>query len=174
MAEIFYHAVPADWTREEKLRYLEKAGALGGVEWTEIVPDARNNWLRGGEREEFAQFLPISIPPRQRGGIEPGAMVFRRYSLGVSTNRDDTVYAFSNVAAAAQVQRFADDYNSELERFKKRRGATSVDDFVDYEKLKWSRNLKRHLRDLDAFEFDPSLIRRCLVRPFTRACYEPL
>ena len=27
MAEIFYHAVPADWTREEKLCYLAETGA---------------------------------------------------------------------------------------------------------------------------------------------------
>jgi predicted helicase len=167
VARIRYHAVPADWTREEKLRYLAKAGTLSGVEWTKLAPDARHNWLREDERAEFADFLPISIPPRQRVGIEPGPMVFRRYSLGVSTNRDDTVYAFSDGGVAAQVQRFAEDYNAELDRFKKKRGTKSVDDFVDYEKLKWSRNLKRHLRELDALDFDPARIRRCLPRPFT-------
>ena len=47
-----------------------------------------------------------------------------------------------------------------------------MDGFVDYEALKWSRNLKRHLRDLDEFKFHKKHLRRILVRPFSeRSCY---
>jgi predicted helicase len=91
----------------------------------------------------------------------------KHYSLGVSTNRDATVYGYSSECLAEQVQRFADAYNSEIQRYLDKKRPKDIDSFVDYAKLKWSRNLKRHFKDLDKFEFDRSCIRPCLYRPFT-------
>ena len=44
--------------------------------------------------------------------------IFRTYSLGVSTNRDDVVYDFDARRLAKRVEQFADDYNAELNRWK--------------------------------------------------------
>ena len=57
MAKIYYHAVPVDWTREQKYQFLEKAGSIAGIEWTELTPDARGNWLRTPNDDEFGGFL---------------------------------------------------------------------------------------------------------------------
>lgn len=59
MAEIRYHAVPVDWTRAEKLRYLDKVNTLRGVEWTDIAPNKKHQWLTGELREEFEGFVPL-------------------------------------------------------------------------------------------------------------------
>jgi predicted helicase len=43
-----------------------------------------------------------------------------------------------------------------------------LDDFVSYDKLKWSRNLKRWFRQEDELKFKPTDVRDSAYRPFTR------
>ncbi len=43
-----------------------------------------------------------------------------------------------------------------------------IDEFVNYDRLKWSRNLKRHLANGDHRTFDPAGIRCSLYRPFDK------
>ena len=81
--------------------------------------------------------------------------IFRTYSLGVSTNRDSVVYDFDAKKLAKQVEQFADDYNAELQRWKRKAKPPKdhkalikyIDDFVSYDDIKWSRNLKRWFRN---------------------------
>ena len=46
--------------------------------------------------------------------------------------------------------------------------ALYVDDFVNYERIKWSRDLKLKLLRGVALEFTPTAIRESLYRPFTK------
>jgi predicted helicase len=94
--------------------------------------------------------------------------IFRTYSLGVSTNRDSVVYEFNPKRLAARVERFADDYNAELSRWQKKGRPQDVDNFVNYEKVKWSRNLKRWFRQETELQFDGSRIRNSVYRPYTK------
>ncbi|MGI8964668.1 MAG: type ISP restriction/modification enzyme [Limisphaerales bacterium] len=94
--------------------------------------------------------------------------IFRTYSLGVSTNRDAVVYDFDAKRLAQRVEQFAENYNAELNRWQKKGRPDDVDNFVNYEKLKWSRNLKRWFRQEEELKFDANDIRDSAYRPFTR------
>ncbi|MBI3416301.1 MAG: helicase [Verrucomicrobia bacterium] len=165
MAKILYHAVPVPWRKEEKYARLETTASIAGVKWTKLTPDKKGNWITNDTDEEFDTFLPIGSKEAKAGTSVP--TVFRTYSLGVSTNRDAVVYDFDAKRLAKRVEQFADDYNAELHRWQKKGRPKDVDNFVSYEKIKWSETLKRHLTDEVEAKFSAKFIRKALYRPFT-------
>jgi predicted helicase len=163
--KIRYHAVPVGWRKEEKYRFLEAKTDIKGVKWEKLEPDDKGNWITNDTDEEFESFLPIGSKEAKAGMSVPS--IFRTYSLGVSTNRDAVVYDFDAKRLAKRVEQFADDYNAELNRWQKKGRPKDVDNFVSYEKVKWSETLKRHLTDEVEAEFSVKRIRKSLYRPFT-------
>lgn len=173
-AKIFYHAVGGDWRKEQKNSFLETKVDVNGVKWQKLAPDDRGNWITNDSDEEFDSFLPIGSKDAKAGMSVP--TIFRTYSLGVSTNRDSVVYDFDAARLAQRVEQFADDYNAELHRWKTKAKPPKdpqqlihyLDGFVSYDKIKWSRNLKRWFRQGDELKFDAADVRVTAYRPFTR------
>ncbi|MGA2174358.1 MAG: type ISP restriction/modification enzyme [Verrucomicrobiota bacterium] len=173
-AKIYYHAVGGDWRKEQKYSFLETKAHVGGVKWQKLSPDAKGNWLTNDTDDEFASFLPIGSKDAKAGTSVP--TIFRTYSLGVSTNRDAVVYDFDEEKLKKRAEQFAEDYNAELYRWKTKAKPPKdekllpgyVDNFVSYEKIKWSETLKRHLLEKDLAEYSQENIRGALYRPFTK------
>jgi predicted helicase len=164
-AKIYYHAVASDWRKEKKYEFLETKIDVDGVKWQKLDPDDRGNWITNDTDEEFDSFLPIGSKDAKAGMSVP--TIFRTYSLGVSTNRDAVVYDFDNERLAKRVEQFADDYNAELHRWQNKGRPGNVDNFVSYEKVKWSETLKRHLTDENEALFSKDKICKSLYRPFS-------
>ena len=162
---IRYHAVGQDWRKEEKYNFLEAKGNVDGVNWKKLKPDDRGNWITNENDEEFEAFIPIGSKDAKAGMSVP--TIFRTYSLGVSTNRDSVVYDFDPKRLAKRVEQIAEDYNAELHRWQKKGKPADVDNFVSYEKVKWSETLKRHFTDEVEAEFSGTKILKSLYRPFT-------
>ncbi len=175
-ATICHHAVPIPWKREEKYTYLEKAKSIAGVEWVRLKPNARQDWLTNDNDAEFGALIPIGSKDAKASRGVAGATIFRTYSLGVSTNRDSVVYDFNAAKLAERCEQFAEDYNAELERWKRKAKppkdpkalAVYVDNFVSYGRVKWSETLKKRLVELAPMEFNAANIRLTDYRPFTR------
>jgi predicted helicase len=163
--EIYYHAVGQDWRKEEKYDFLDQKISIKGVKWKKLKPDDKGNWITNETDEEFESFLPIGSKDAKAGMTVP--TIFRTYSLGVSTNRDSVVYDFDAKRLAKRVEQFADDYNAELHRWQKKGKPADVDNFVSYEKVKWSETLKRHLTDEVEAKFSAKQICNALYRPYT-------
>jgi predicted helicase len=53
MAKIHYTRVDEFWRKEEKYVYLDEKQHVGNVEWQELQPDAKGNWLTRGMEDEF-------------------------------------------------------------------------------------------------------------------------
>ena len=172
-AKIFYHSVPGDWRRDVKYKFLEDAGDLGGVEWEELKPDARGTWLTSNTDTEFAEFIPIGSKEVK---AEPSAnlpVVFRTYSLGVTTNRDEWVYDFDEQRLAEKIKVLAKNFNTEMARLQDHVGehgsVDNIDDFVNNDEMfiKWTDRLKEALGKGEKLKFVSSKLRRSLYRPFT-------
>ena len=58
-ARIHYARVDEFWRKEEKYAYLDEKRHVGNVEWQEIQPDAKHNWLTKGMRDDFEAFMPV-------------------------------------------------------------------------------------------------------------------
>ena len=170
---LLYHRVSEDWRKEEKLSWLKRKQGIVEVEWKTLMPDKNHAWLVPTFAEEFASFLPMGSTEGKSSKSEVEGTIFRTYSLGVSTNRDAVVYDFQSEALSNKVASFCENYNAEIDRYnRKAKGKVlegrTLDDFLDYSKIKWSRNLKRSLRNAKSLEFSSEHIRRALYRPFVR------
>jgi predicted helicase len=165
-AKIKYFELPDEQNRKEKFAFLKTKQDVAAIKWKLLKPDDRHDWFPSPTDAEFASFIPISSKDAKAGVSVP--TVFRTYSLGISTNRDSIVYDFNVERLTKRVEKFADDYNMELHRWLKKGKPEDVDNFVNYEKIKWSRNLKRWFRQEEEMEVKKGVVRSCFYRPFNR------
>ncbi len=174
--KLYYYRVPDFWTRIEKLDFLAKKRSIANIEWLELQPDERNTWITEGLRPEFRTFL--SLGSKEARSVHHGTIeetnirtIFKTYSLGPRTSRDNWMYDFHRDSLTQKVTHFVDSYNSEVDHWRRRgNNSKSVDDFVTYDdtKMKWSRDLKLDLQRERYAEFDDAKIRWSLYRPYCK------
>ncbi len=174
--KLYYYRVPEYWTRTEKLALLAKKGNVAAIEWQVLQPDEKYNWITEGLRTEFETYLPLGSKEARavhHGTVEEAKVktLFKTYSLGIRTNRDDWMYDFSRDALIQKVIRFVETYNGEVDRWRRRgNDTTSVDDFVTYNntKIKWSESLKLDLQRHQYAEFSETKVRTSMYRPYCK------
>ncbi len=170
--KIFYTRVDEFWRKEDKYRYLDSKEHYQNIEWKPITPDQRYTWLTEGLHTEFETFIPMGTREAKSVKGEVNDVIFKTYSLGVSTNRDAWVRNFNRNALTENMNRMIDTYNEQVLKWEREATRnTNVDDFVisDEKKIKWSRNLKRELKRRKIAEYTEPKMRSSLYRPFTKS-----
>ncbi len=167
-ATIHYHALDDKQRGSAKLAELKKAENIRGLEWQTLEPDAKSNWITEGLHKGFADLLPMGTKEAKASANIDVKAIFKTYSPGVKTDRDNVVYDFNKEKLATRVQQFIADYNSEVIRWQQAGRPREVDAFVDYNKVKWSQHLKSELMREKLGEFDSTSIRTALYRPFAK------
>ena len=167
-ARIFYACVDESWRKEQKTLFLEERRHIANVKWQEVQPDERHNWLTEGFRQDFQSFPSMGTKEARRSKGKLSETVFKTFSLGVNTARDAIVYDFNQDILLGRVERFCNNYNAELARYQQRGKPTEIDDFLRYDQIKWSRNLKRDLKNGHLLALEEMRVRTGLYRPFTK------
>jgi len=167
-AKIYYARMDEFWRKEQKLSCLEKFESLQDVDWQEIQPDKKNNWLENQLEEEIQCFIPIGIKSKSSKDSNFEKRIFEFFGHGIKTGRDSIVYSFNKELLYSSIKSFSQYYNIELLRYRQSSCPENIDDFLNYKSIKWSRNLKRHLVNLEEIEPCKSSIRSSLYRPFVR------
>ena len=164
---LFYKRVVEDWRKEEKYLWLQNNVSIKDVKWKKLKPDERHTWLVPEGAELFGSFVPLGTKETKKE--EAPEAVFYSFSNGVKTNRDSVVYDFNKETLKTRVKQFIEDYNSEVDRYKRavEGEKRNVDEFVNYDKVKWSRDLKLDLKRGNYAEFLLDKFRKSLYRPFT-------
>jgi predicted helicase len=174
-ATVYYAEVELEWRRAEKLAWLSRVRSVAGIEWRKIQPDDELLWLRRarGSRERGERGgIPIGTEAAKSAPGAVEGVIFKTYSLGVSTNRDEVVYDFDEGALRDKMARFCDAYAAEIDRLRRWNPQRPLEQFFADCRIKLSRNLKRRLVAGDELAFDPGVLRTVLYRPFTkRALY---
>ena len=116
MAKIFYARVDEFWRKEEKYAYLDEKQHVGNVEWQELQPDAKHNWLSGERHDAFNAFLPIGNKETKEGSATDDA-IFSNYSRGVETTRDAWLYNYQEGDLTSNIERFIGDYNAQVHKW---------------------------------------------------------
>jgi predicted helicase len=165
---LLYRRVPENWRRVEKLAWLRNRTSVSGVDWMTKSPDGRHNWIALEHAGEYAEFMPLATRAAKAGEAASEKTIFRFFSVGVKTNRDDVVYDFQEDVLVKRVRQFVEDYNSEVDRHKRSAGKQPVDDFVRYERIKWSRDLKADLQRGHSAVFDETKLRTSLYRAYCK------
>ena len=145
----------------DKLAYLADA-KLGDIAFESITPDTKSNWLNQSD-SDFEQLLPVADRQTKLAKtIADEQAVFKLYSMGVVTNRDEWVYDFDADRLGKKVRALINGYEENRAVL----GGTNVDDNELGTSIKWTRDLKRQLRSNVPNEFAKSKIRRIGFRPF--------
>ena len=166
-SRLYYHRLPEFWRKENKLDFLSD-NSLGSVDWQRLVPNRKHTWRRTDTEDEFDSFLAIGSKEAKRAKTGNVQTVFKLYSNGILSGRDAYVYGFSGKALWARVAKLAGDYNLKVAEYMQHSVKPNVDDFVDYNKLKWSRNLKRELIREKIVRLSSRNLRESFYRPFTK------
>jgi predicted helicase len=162
---LHYVRRPEMETAAEKLAFLNST-KLSDLSFSEIEPDDKNNWINLANND-FASLLPIvsrdakrsKSPAKQRA-------VFRLYSQGLKTNRDDWVCAFSAEEVAARTRYLIESYNRQVQALGPAVTRKNIADHVRYD-IKWTRKLKNYAVARVMLEFQEAHIVTSLYRPFS-------
>jgi len=165
---ILYHSVNDYWRADHKKRHLSSFGTLSDVPWNQLTPDNQQNWFSATHADDYETFVPLGSKATKAQSVDRKDAVFGVFSPGVNTARDSAVYGFDLAPLQLSASQFCEDYNSEVDRYKRKMPASGVDEFVDYSKVKWSSTLKAHLKRLTYAEYGEEKIRLALYRPFNK------
>ncbi len=166
-AKIYYTSVGQFWTKQEKLAYLENIKQFSYLNWQEITPDFKYNWLTEGLQAEFETFIPLGTKETKKNKTESG-VIFQLYSLGISSNRDTWVYNANRENLAENIPKIITTYNQEIFKYQTSNYPSNIDNFVTYDDtlISWSSTLKKHLQRGNIVKYNNEKIRQSLYRPF--------
>lgn len=151
LARVFYARRPELETADEKLSFLA-SHPMRALDFDEVSPDENANWVNL-TNNDFETLLPLAgkeTKAAKTAGTERA--IFKLFSLGVSTNRDEWVTDHSRANLEAKVVLLSG----------------RLDSVVATNAIKWSRNLKRRVQQGKSESFDPSQIRPMYRRPFLK------
>ena len=94
-ARLFYHRLPDDFSKDEKLTFLSQE-RLDSVDWQRLRPNTRHTWLRSETDDEFAAYMPIGSKEARRAKGNESQTIFKTYSGGLKSNRDNHIYDFQS------------------------------------------------------------------------------
>jgi predicted helicase len=142
--KIMYEAVRDYAKSDEKLDFVS-AISLRDRKFDRIKPDVKNNWINLTDND-FDTMLPLaSKETKSAKSSRDLKAIFRKYSLGVVTARDEWVYDFEASDVERKVRFLIDEYNSERKRLKgKLRDRAGLGDRLE-NLIKWSRAVKNDL-----------------------------
>ena len=170
-AKIYYARMDEFWTKEEKLKYLEKLEHTGNVEWEKITPDKNNNWLTEGLENDFDNFIVIGNREAKAAAVQNQKVLFKLFSLGVNTSRDSWVINHDTKILESNIIKTVETYNEQVIKWKNRDQSctnANIDDFIIYDdtKINWSSTLKNYLKRGTSNKYNYDQIRNYIYRPF--------
>ena len=97
-------------TAEDKLAFLATA-KLDALGFERITPNARSDWINQTVND-FEAFIPMASKAAKSAGTPSQAhAIFKLFSAGIKTNRDEWVYDFSIRSLRAKIRYFLTELN---------------------------------------------------------------
>jgi predicted helicase len=165
-AQVLYTRRPEMELATEKLDYLGST-KIAEIKFEHIHPDKQSNWLNLAEND-WSDLIPIaSKEGKAEKGIKEPKTIFKNFSLGVATNRDEWVYDESPENLEKKIQYFFGLFENEKNRWAQSDKKKAINDFVD-RSIKWTSELEAHLKRGTKLEFSKTKITSAMYRPFVK------
>lgn len=162
--QIHYNAVPDYAHAVEKKTYLHD-NTFTELKFEPIHPDKNHNWLNLAE-DDWSELIPIASKEAKLGKTQAEQQaIFKLFSLGLATNRDEWLYDFNQATLKGKVSFFCDLFASEKQRWRKSDRKTPIGDFVD-RSMKWTSELEDHLLRDSTLSYSGKCIVVAPYRPF--------
>lgn len=152
-AKIFYFSLQDKDNKEDKIDWLKQT-KFDDIPFDHITPDSKENWINLTDND-FDSFLPL-IDKNVKAGKSQEA-VFRLFSSGVKTQRDEWVYDFSKESLIERMQYFIEVYQDRLDN--------SVRRELD---IKWDRELEKYISRKIKKQFELKNVYFSLYRPYIK------
>ena len=153
---IHYHALVDDKSASDKLAELAKSN-FADMEFQQITPDYKSNWLNKSN-PDFAKLMPlVNRQTKFAKDVLQENAVFKLFSPGVKTDRDEWVYDFDVHNIREKALFFTDTYNKLLDN--NDRSYPSV--------IKWSSTLRDIFKRGERIIYNDAKRIQSLYRPFT-------
>ena len=126
------------------------------------MPGPRADWI-GQVENDWDDLIPVADKRTKAAKVKgQERAVFKLFSLGVVTNRDDWVSDLKEKSLSCKVAFLLSEYQAAQDHLMEK-------DFQDEKldvQIKWTRHLKHLLRTGVALDYDSRQIRRSSFRPF--------
>lgn len=165
-ANIKYYNIGDFLSGDKKLMSLQQD--ISFFDFEDIIPDNKGQWLNQTNNDfyEHTALIDKNVKNQKVGKAIEQKAIFKLFSLGIATNRDDWAYDFDKGQLEKKIKYFLKIYNKNRNSFK---GIDYLDENknaeLDYS-IKWSRDLKKDIASNKEYKFNKSNIRKCLYRPF--------
>ncbi|MCC5621394.1 type ISP restriction/modification enzyme [Nostoc sp. CHAB 5715] len=151
--KIFYNRRPDFDTAETKLKFLAET-KFTDIHFEHITPDKNHNWINQTDND-FDNLLPLVDKDVKAGKAQEA--VFKLFSRGVATQRDEWVYDLSEQNLVERMKFCIKVYQKQL----------VIQDFEELsQEIKWDEDLKSYLKRGIKKDFKASSIKSSLSRPF--------
>ena len=152
------------WKKEEKLAWFAEHD-LQKIEFENITPDKNNNWLNQSDNN-WDSLIPVCNKDVKSGKGE-GA-IFKLYTLGTVSNRDEWVYDFDAESLKSKIGFFINQYNNDVDLLPSESTSKNVNTFLEETPIKYTRDLKKNLLRRKKIEVISDEFRKCLYRVFVK------
>lgn len=154
-----------DYLGSEDKRHFISNLRIDDAAFGTIKPLEDGTWLDQGDTD-FGNHLPIASRRTKLGdSLTTDRAIFRLYSLGIVTNRDDWLYGQPGTVRE-KTEFFINKFNSESARWFGSRQKQRINDFVD-RTIKWTSELEAQLLKGTELQFIAKKLRSSLYRPYT-------
>jgi len=151
---ILYTRRPELDTAAQKLEFLSST-KLNQLDFEHIIPDKKHNWLNQSDND-FNQLLPLIDKEVKSGKSEKA--VFKLFSSGLKTQRDEWVYDFSRDTLEAKMRFFVDVYQRTFKD----------ENYQERNQIKWDRELTKYLSKRISKVFNDANMLISYYRPYTK------
>jgi predicted helicase len=172
--KIYYQAV-RDYAKADEKRDFIKAQRLSERKFEQIISDKDSNWINLTDND-FNTLIPIASKNTKatKNPFQENA-IFKLFSLGVATNRDEWVYDFNLKHLEQKVRYFIKLYEEEMSRWSKSDKKIQISDFVD-RSIKWTSELEAYMNKEVKIKYKSPMLRQAIYRPFIKkhTYYSPI
>ena len=162
-AKVHYARRPEMETADDKLSFLG-SNPLRSLKFEQVKPDKTHNWVNLTDND-FEDHIPLAskdTKAAKTAGKEKA--IFKLFSLGVVTARDDWVFDYDRKVLEKKVKFLIKEYNENLKQ-----SADEIDNPKLSCNIKWSRAVKNDLKNGLKYEYVSSHVIDAIYRPFTKA-----
>jgi predicted helicase len=163
-SKIQYVRRPQFETAEDKLACLASTN-ISSLQFDHIRPDAKNYWINIADNNFDTLIASASKETKLSKNASQERAIFKLYTLGVVTARDDWMYDFDRRHLSQKVGYLIKTYNADRNRLGGKGSKINVSAELDTA-IKWTRAVKRDLANGTLYEFMDKKIVRASYRPF--------
>lgn len=169
-ADIKYYNIGGSLGRYEKLLNLSEIKKLSEIDFEDIVPTDKGQWLNQTDNDfyEHIALIDKNVKNQKVGKAIEQKAIFKMFSLGALTARDDWSYDFDEKQLEKKIKYFLKVYNKERKKWADRElNDAEMNNKLDYS-IKWVGDTKDYMIKNKEIDFNIEYIRKCFYRPFIK------